>query len=81
MRPKEELIREIENRNKARAEAGLPLVSVSKEVEKISKAELRIWRDFCDWYKAPHCGLRLPRKSYRRTARTCVTRPGFRVVC
>jgi hypothetical protein len=50
MRTKEELIREIEDRNKARAEAGLPLVSVPKEVEKISEAEL--WRDYCDWYNA-----------------------------
>ena len=49
MGTKEELIREIEDRNKARAEAGLPLVSVSQEIEKISKAEL--WRDYCDWYK------------------------------
>ena len=35
MRTKGELIREIEDRNKARAEAGLPLVSVPKEVERI----------------------------------------------
>jgi hypothetical protein len=29
-----------------RAEAGLPLVSVPKELERISKAEL--WQEFCD---------------------------------
>ena len=50
MRTKEELINEIGDRNKVRAEAGLPLVSVPKELERISKAEL--WQDFCDWYKA-----------------------------
>jgi hypothetical protein len=53
MRTKEELIREIEDRNKARTEAGLPLVSVSEEVAKISEAER--YRDYCDWYNAsPH---------------------------
>ena len=50
MRTKEELINEIENRNKARAEAGLPLVSIPKEVEKISEAER--YRDYTDWYNA-----------------------------
>ena len=33
-----------------RAEAGLPLVSVPNEVEKISKAER--YRDYTDWYNA-----------------------------
>ena len=47
MRAKEELIREVEDRNKFRAEVGLPLVSVPKEVEKIHKGEL--WQDFRDW--------------------------------
>jgi hypothetical protein len=50
MRTKEELIKEVETRNKLRAEAGLPLVSVPKEIEKISKAER--YRDFCDWCEA-----------------------------
>jgi hypothetical protein len=50
MRTKDELINEIEDRNKARAEAGLPSVSVPKEIEKISEAELR--QDFCDWCEA-----------------------------
>jgi hypothetical protein len=50
IRTKEELIKEVEARNKLRGEAGLPLVSVPKEVEKISKAEL--YRDFCDWCEA-----------------------------
>jgi len=50
MRTKEEMIREIEDRNKARAEAGLPLLSVAKEVEKISKAESR--QHFCGWCEA-----------------------------
>jgi len=47
LRFKEELIREVEDRNKFRAEVGLRSVSVPKEVEKIHKAEL--WQDFCDW--------------------------------
>ena len=47
MRSREELTREVESRNEFRAEVGLPLVSVPKEVEKIYKAEL--WQDFRDW--------------------------------
>jgi hypothetical protein len=50
MRTEEELIIEIEHRNKARAEAGLPLVSVEQELAKISQAESR--QHFCDSYKA-----------------------------
>ena len=54
MRPKEELIREIENRNKAQVEADLPFVSVPKEVEKISEWELEqnYWQDFRVWCEA-----------------------------
>ena len=54
MRTKEELIREIEDRNKARAEAGLPLVSVPKEVERIYEWELEqeYWQDFRVWCEA-----------------------------
>ena len=49
MRNREEITREGESRNEFRAEVGLPLVSVPKQVEKIYKAEL--WQDFCDWYE------------------------------
>ena len=47
MRSREEITREVESRNEFRAEVGLPLVSVPKEVEKIHKGEL--WQDFRDW--------------------------------
>jgi len=50
MRSVEKIIREVEDRNKARAKAGLPLVSVSKEIKKISEAEL--YQDFRVWRKA-----------------------------
>jgi hypothetical protein len=66
MRTKEELIREVEDRNKLRA-----------EVEKIHKGEL--WQDFRDWCGTYPCGLRLPRKSYRRCAMRLATPRGFRV--
>jgi len=44
---KEELTREVEDRNKLRADVGLPLVPVAKEVQKLYAAELR--QDFLDW--------------------------------
>jgi hypothetical protein len=47
MRTREELTREVEARNKLRAEAGLPLVSVGREVEKLHAAEL--WQDYRAW--------------------------------
>jgi len=47
MRTKEELTREVEDRNKLRAEVGLSLVPVAKEVQKLYAAELR--QDFLDW--------------------------------
>ena len=47
MRSRGEITREVESRNEFRAEVGLPLVSVPKEVEKIHKGEL--WQDFRDW--------------------------------
>jgi hypothetical protein len=50
MRTKEELIREIEDRNKARAEAGLPLVSVPEEAEKLT--EVGFSKDFSEWCEA-----------------------------
>jgi hypothetical protein len=49
MRNHEEITREVESRNDFRAEVGLPLVSVPKEVDKIYKAKL--WQDFLDWCK------------------------------
>ena len=54
MRTKEELIREIEDRNKARVEADLPLVSVPKEVERIYEGELEqeCRQDFHVWCEA-----------------------------
>jgi len=48
MRSKEELINEIEARNEVRREADLPLLSVAKEIDRISTAELR--QDYLDWY-------------------------------
>ena len=39
MRTKEELIREVEDRNKLRAEVGLTFVSVAEEVMKLQKLE------------------------------------------
>ena len=63
MRTKEELINEIGDRNNVRAEAGLLLVSVSKEVEKISKAEL--WRDYCVWYTTSPLRAKLASVSLR----------------
>ena len=47
MRTKEELTREVEDRNKLRADVGLPLVPVAKKVQKLYAAELR--QDFLDW--------------------------------
>lgn len=47
MRTKDELTREVEARNKLRAEAGLPLVSLAREVKKLHAAEL--WQDYQDW--------------------------------
>ncbi len=47
MRTKVELTREVKARNRLRAEAGLPLVSVSKEVQKLHAAEL--WQDYRAW--------------------------------
>ena len=47
MRTEEELTREVQARNELRAEVGLPLVSVSKEVQKLHAAEL--WQDFLAW--------------------------------
>jgi len=44
---KEESTREVEDRNKLRADVGLPLVPVAKEVQKLYAAELR--QDFLDW--------------------------------
>jgi len=55
IRTKEELIKEVEARNKLRGEAGLPLVSVPKEVEKISEAErYRDFSDCCEAHKDLH---------------------------
>jgi hypothetical protein len=47
MRTKDELTREVQARNKLRAETGLPLVSVAKEVRKLHAAEL--WQDYRTW--------------------------------
>lgn len=47
MRTKDELTREVEARNKLRAEVGLPLVPVAEEVKKLQKAEL--WQDYGTW--------------------------------
>ena len=49
MRDREEIAREVESWNEFRAEVGLPLVSVPKEVEKTHNAEL--WQDFLDWHE------------------------------
>ena len=77
MRNREEITREVESRNGFRAEVGLPSVSVPKEVEKIYKAEL--YQDFLVIGAEPiPCGLGLPRKSCRHSARRGPIRPGSR---
>jgi hypothetical protein len=52
MRAKEELIRVVEGRNKLRAEVGLPLVSIPKEVKKLEVAERQKDYDerYAKWY-------------------------------
>src|ERR1700736_4727286 len=52
MRTKAELIGEVEDRNKLRAEVGLPLVSLPEEVKKLEYAERRAERqkEYEDWY-------------------------------
>ena len=76
MRNREEITREVESRNGFRAEVDLPSVSVPKEVEKIYKAELT--RIFVIGAEPIPCGLRLPRKSCRHSARRGPIRPGSR---
>lgn len=55
MRTQKEMICEIKSRNEARAEAGLPLLSIETELEKLSKAELR--QDYRRWSNE-HSALR-----------------------
>ncbi len=47
MRTMDELTREVEDRNQLRAEVGLPVVSVAREVQKLHAAEL--WQDYRAW--------------------------------
>jgi hypothetical protein len=76
MKSREELIRGVETRNQIRAEAGLPLVAVEVEMEKIHQAELQV--AYRHWYSTDALP-KIKDELLERSARTGVIPLGSRV--